>query len=204
VVKKGSYTTASNIAHLITNRVSYFYINSLLGAAALGVYSTAISLSEAILMASSSAGVVHYSNIVNSKDENQNQNQTILFAKYSLAITVFVFIIIYFIPNDFFTGLLGKDFTEVKHFILIFIPGIIALSITHIFTHYFSGIGNFRIPFFASLISCILVGSFAEYSLLQFQQSGLLMLTSIGLVFQAIILVLVFNLERKKYLQKKL
>jgi len=204
VVKKGSYSTASNIAHLITNRVSYFYINSLLGAAALGVYSTAISLSEAVLMAASSAGVVHYSNITNSKDVNQNQSQTILFAKYSLAITFFVFIIIYFIPNHFFTELLGKDFKEVKQFILIFLPGIIALSITHIFTHYFSGIGNFRTPFFASLFSCILVGSFAEYSLLQFKQSGLLMLTSIGLVFQAIILVTVFKLERNKYLQKKL
>jgi len=204
VVKKGSYTTASNIAHLITNRVSYFYINSLLGAAALGVYSAAISLSEAVLMAASSAGVVHYSNITNSKDVNQNQSQTILFAKYSLAITFFVFIIIYFIPNHFFTELLGKDFTEVKQFILIFLPGIIALSITHIFTHYFSGIGNFRTPFFASLFSCILVGTFAKYSLLQFKQSGLLMLTSIGLVFQAIILITVFKLERNKYLQKKL
>ena len=179
IVKKGSYTTASNIAHLISNRVSYYYINSLLGAAALGVYSTAISLSESILMAASSAGVVHYSNIANSNDENQNQLQTILFSKYSLAITLIAFTIIYFIPNYFFTEILGKDFTEVKLFILIFMPGIIALSVTHIFTHYFSGIGNFKIPFFASLASCILVGTFAKYSLVQFQQSGLLILTSI-------------------------
>jgi O-antigen/teichoic acid export membrane protein len=204
IAKKGSYTTGSNIAHLVTNRVSYFYINSLMGAAALGVYSTAISLSEAILMAASSAGVVHYSNIAKSKDDNFNVAQTFTFSKYSVLITTLIFCVVYFIPNEFFIQIFGKDFSNVKHLILLFFPGIIALSITHIVTHYFSGLGNFKIPFFASLSSCIVVGTFAKFSLENFQQNGILILTSIGLIIQATILIVAFVLFRNTILQKKL
>ena len=204
IASKGIYTTSSNIAHLVTNRVSFFYINSLIGAAALGVYSTAISLSESILLAASSAGVVHYSNIANSENQDFNLQQTIIFSKYSAAITAFIFLVVYFIPNYFFEQLFGKDFTDVKYYILLFFPGIVALSITHIITHYFSGLGNFKIPFWSSLISCIVVGTFAEYSLLHFQQSGILVLTSIGLVIQALILIVAFILDRNKIIQKKL
>jgi O-antigen/teichoic acid export membrane protein len=198
LAKTGGYTTATNIAHLVTNRVSYFYINTILGATALGIYSTSISLAETILMAASSAGLVHYSVISNSSNHDFNILQTKKFAKYSILITLFLFVIVFFIPNQLFVTIFGKDFNEVKYLILLYSLGIFSLSLTLVYSHFFSGIGNFKVPFIAGLTSCIVTGTFAKTALLNFGQEGILVLTSVSLVIQFLILYYYFKKSNQK------
>jgi len=196
VFKQSNYTFSTNAAHLITNRISYFYISIYCGAAALGVYSTSVSLAETILLAATSIATIHYSNIANSNNVNVNRRLTKLYLKYSVAISVAGILVVMLIPAIWFLQIFGVQFIDVKVFILMYSPAIIAMSATLILTHYFSGTGNFKISFVAGIISCFVVILFSKFVIETYMQKGLLALNSVALLVQAIILYVAFYREK--------
>jgi O-antigen/teichoic acid export membrane protein len=192
VFRNGGYTTTTNLAHTITNRNSYLLISSLLGSVALGVYSTAISLSEAILMASSSLGLVIYSNVANQKDNSDMIGFVKRSILASILVTVGLYLIVLLIPNVFYNTLLGKDFTSVKSFMLMYFPAILCMSVTQILSHYFSGKGNFKVNFVAGVISAVYIVIIGNYAIKEYGIKGIMLATSTALLLQLSYLVFKF------------
>lgn len=155
--KYGLLVQVANIVQLFNYRFGYYLLenNFTLGTAMVGVYSIAVSFAEAFWLISKSIATVQYSKIANSNDDEYSVNLTIKLAKNSLIVTIILLIPVFIIPNSFFVWLLNEDFIEVKKIILMLSPGILFISFSTIFTHYFSGIGKHQVNTIGSTIGFI-------------------------------------------------
>jgi O-antigen/teichoic acid export membrane protein len=155
--RNGIYTQVASLTHLLSIRMSYYYINLFSGTAAVGVFSTGVSLTEAVLLVSASVSMVVYARIANSNDREYSQKLTIRLSKICFIITLPVLLGMILLPAEFYTLLFGSEFYEVKDVIIALSCGISALSFSMIYSHYFSGIGKYHINTIGSTISFIIM-----------------------------------------------
>ncbi len=155
--KYGIYVQVANIVQLFNYRFSYYLLQLSFaeGTGLVGVYSIAVSFAEAFWLISKSIATVQYSKISNTDDDEYNINLTIKLAKNSFLATIILLLPLFFIPASFFTWLLSDEFIEVKNTILLLSPGILFISFSTIFTHYFSGIGKHYINTIGSSIGFV-------------------------------------------------
>lgn len=198
VFKSGSYTTSTNFFHLLTTRNSYILLGAMSTASILGVYSTAVSMSEAMLLAASSIGTFLYSKYASEKAEGQSTAEVLRFARYAILFTSLFVLAFFLTPSDVFTFVLGKDFTGVKDIILWLSPGILAMSLIHVFSHYFSARAEFRITFFAGLTSTTFILLCSNWAMHQWGLFGLTQATNLAVIGQLVVLVFFFIYVRKK------
>jgi O-antigen/teichoic acid export membrane protein len=111
----------------------------------LGVYSTGVSLAEALWLISKSISMVQYARIANSNDPEYARTLTIQLVKFSLGSTLLILIPLCALPVSAFTFLFGAEFEEVKMVLIYLAVGTAAFSVSGIFSHYFSGIGQFHV-----------------------------------------------------------
>ncbi len=154
--KNGSFTLLANITHLLSIRMSYYYLNFFTGTAAVGVFSTGVSLTESVLLISTSVSLVIYSRIANSNDKLYAQNLTIQLSKICFILTLPFLLLLFILPIDFYTFLFGKEFSNVKDVIIALSSGISAISFSMIYSHYFAGMGKYHINAIASSISFVI------------------------------------------------
>jgi O-antigen/teichoic acid export membrane protein len=133
-------------------RLSYYFIAKLLGFAHLGVFSIVVSISEAVWIISRSMSAIHFSNVINSDDQLKNWRETIVFAKQSFWISILILSISSFIPRSLYQFIFGIEFGNVKKFVLYLLPGIVAITVSNLYGHYFAGIGKLKILRNKSLI----------------------------------------------------
>jgi O-antigen/teichoic acid export membrane protein len=126
-------------------RLSYYFILKTLGLAQLGVFSVAVSISEAVWIISRSMSAIHFSNVINSEDQFKNRSETIVFVRQSFWISLLLLSISIVIPKSLYQYIFGNEFGEIKTFIILMIPGILAVAVSNIYDHYFSGIGNLKL-----------------------------------------------------------
>jgi len=158
----GFYAQAANTFQLLNYRISYFFLDAISGRAALGIYTAGVQLSEALLLPGKSISTVQYSRISRRKNENYARRITILFMKVSFLLTAMGTILLIAIPADFFSFLLGKDFSQIKPVLWGMSFGIVALSAEVILSHYFSGTGQQKMNSLSAFIgfAITIVGCF--------------------------------------------
>lgn len=158
----GFFAQAANTFQLINYRISYFFLDAISGRAALGTYTAGVQLSEVLLMPGKSIATVQYARISRRKKELYARRITILFMKLSFLITLLGTAVLVAIPADFFSFLLGNDFTQIKPIIWAMSFGIIALSAEIVLSHYFSGTGQQKMNSLSAFIGLVLtlVGCF--------------------------------------------
>jgi O-antigen/teichoic acid export membrane protein len=140
------------LIQFLNYRLSYYFIDRLLGLAELGVFSIVISVSEAVWIISRSMSVIHFSNVINSDDQLKNRHETIAFARQSLWISLLVLGLAALIPRSVYQFIFGNEFVEVKKFIILLIPGIVSIAVSNLYGHYFAGTRKLKIVRYKSLI----------------------------------------------------
>lgn len=138
----GSMTQLANIIHLTNKRLSYFVIKSFIGLGSLGVYSASVQLTEGLRILGQSISLVQFSRISNCKDMEYAKVLTIRLLKFTLFITFMALLIILILPTDFFVYVFSEDFRNIRPVILSLSIGVLSISASMIFAHYFSGIGK--------------------------------------------------------------
>lgn len=140
----GFFTQAATLTHQLSIRENYFRLRALTPGndAAVGLYSTALSLGEAILLFSASVASVLLARAANTTDSPEVRLNTVRLSKLSLLITVPGLLLFALLPAAFYTWLLGKDFTPVRDVFLCLLPGIACVSFGTVYAHYFSGTGR--------------------------------------------------------------
>ena len=126
-------------------RLAYFFIEEWLGKSPLGVFSVAVSITEAIWVVSKSMSVIHFSSVVNNPNQKENIRLTNRSALQSLWISLIVVVALVLTPQSLFLFIFGSEFAEVKQLTLYLIPGIIAISVSNLWGHYFAGVGKLKI-----------------------------------------------------------
>lgn len=151
--RNGFFTQVANLTHQLSTRVNFYLLGAIPvfvfsgnfrmnSEQAVGVYSTAIALAEAILLFSQSVATVVLSRTANTSDPDRTRRIALQASKLSFAITIPGMLLFILLPASFYTALLGKDFLPVKHVFLPLAPGIAFISFGTVYSHYFSGMGK--------------------------------------------------------------
>jgi O-antigen/teichoic acid export membrane protein len=150
IMKTGLYNQSSSLFTLAGSRLNFVLLETSLGISAVGIFSSALSFAEAVLIIPGSISLVLVSTLVNKKLEQQSRKSIFIHALTSGLLTLVAMLVLWMIPESFFNYLLGKDFTGVHALFLSLLPGIVCLGTGSVFTHYFSGNGLYH---FNALIS---------------------------------------------------
>ncbi|HET6243564.1 MAG: oligosaccharide flippase family protein [Bacteroidetes bacterium] len=151
--KNGTYTLVANITLLLSVRMSYYYLNLFTGTAAVGIFSAGVSVTESVLLLSSSVSLIIFMRIANSSDTLFAQNLTIRLSKICFILTLPCLFLLLLLPKDFYNFLFGEEFATIKDVIMALSVGIAAISFSMIYSHYFAGMGKYHINAIASSIS---------------------------------------------------
>ena len=155
VLKYGMVTQMANILNIGNNRISFYIIRHFSGFAALGVYNAGIQLTEGLRVIGQSIAVVQFSTISNTDEPEYARTLTIRLMKLSVLLTALALLVLLIIPENIYSLLLTNDFSGVKPVIIALSPGVMALAINNIFSHYFSGMGNPKINLHAKITGLV-------------------------------------------------
>ena len=142
IFKYGTYVQLANLMQLLNYRLGYYIIERFLGKPSLGVFSVGNQVSEGLWLIGKSVAMVQYSRISNSTDAIFAKNITLRFLKFVFVITFGLLAILIIIPDSFFVFVFTKDFSGLHRIILSLSPGILAMSVSMILSHFYSGTGR--------------------------------------------------------------
>jgi len=188
MISFGSGTYFSTIVQTITYRAGFYVLFWFGLSNAVGELSNGVALTEATWMISNSLSLVLYAHILNSEDEEEQKNLTLKFSKLCFILTIVSLAVLVITPSSIFIWLFGKDFSELKIYILLLSPGVLFLAVSTIIAHYFAGKGNYTINNVKSIIgfATVLVGLFIFIPL--FGKKGAAVASSISYVFTSLYL----------------
>lgn len=138
----GSYVQVAGILQLFNYRLSYYIIEKFFDRATLGIFSIGVQISESVWIISKSIALVQYSRISNSKDDAYNVRITLDFIKFTSVFTILMLLVLMLLPDELYVFIFRNDFRNVGQVILSLAPGIFAVAISLMFSHYFSGSGK--------------------------------------------------------------
>ncbi|NQY08062.1 MAG: polysaccharide biosynthesis C-terminal domain-containing protein [Flavobacteriales bacterium] len=149
-VKYGFVNQISYTMHVISHLLGHFIIESYYDDSHVGVFATAVMVTEALWMLGKSIATVQYARISNTDDNKASQLLTVNVTKFAVAATMLGVIVFLIIPPSVYQMIFGKDFSGVKYITLFLLPGIALHNVSLLAGHYFSGTGQFVINVYAN------------------------------------------------------
>ena len=143
-------------------------------------FSVGIALSEAIWMVSRSLSIVLYADLVNSDNHKEAIEKTKVNLKISFLVTLLFLVIILSIPDNFFSLIFGKDFTQTKEIMILLSPGILAIAVSNIIGYYFAGINKLKILNIKSLVGLVFTIAASFYVIPRWGIRGACIVTTIS------------------------
>jgi O-antigen/teichoic acid export membrane protein len=191
VLQRGFVNQVANLAHLLSNRYNY-YILAGLGLGVLGVYSSGTSLIESVWTVSAALSPLVLSKVANSVDAEAEAKMTWRLAKLSFVLSLLAMIVILFIPGSLFSQVLGKDFSQVKHIMILLSPGVLALSFSSVLSHYYGGLGQQRVLLSANIAGLIITLVFSYFLISVWGLAGACVTASLAYFMQCLMLTRTF------------
>ena len=151
LMRVGIVAQFSNIITFLNYRLGYYFLQTWSGLEAVGVFSVAVTLSEAIWMVGRSLATVQYARLVNTESQEEAQRLTLKLVKVSFAVTFAAVLALVILPPELLKFIFGKEFGQVKPVIYALAAGVIATGTGMIFSHYFAGRGRYVVNNWAAL-----------------------------------------------------
>jgi len=183
------------ILQLMNYRFSYYLLDKLFGKSEVGIYSIGISVAEAVWLISRSIAMVQYAKVSNTREKEISRKLSLSLVKLSFIGTLLLLFPVILFPKDGFAFIFGPAFRNIDEIVLWLSPGIIALAISTVFTHYFSGNGMNKINTFASGIGFVFTMIFCIVLIPRFGIKGAACSASISYVSSLIYLYVMFACE---------
>ena len=184
-------------------RLSYYFIANILGLAQLGVFSIVVSITEAVWIISRSMSTVHYSNVINSDDKIKSRLETRSYARQSLWISLLIIGVSVLVPNSVYLFVFGKEFIEVKRFIIYLFPGVIAIAVSNLYGHYFAGTGKLNILRNKSLIGLAATIILLPLLVNKYQLTGVCITLNVSYILSSVYLWFKFRKEINNQVMEK-
>lgn len=172
--RNGIFAQTASIFMQISIRQSYYLLEKSpeYGTSAVGIYSTAVSLGEAILLLSASVAAVLMSRVSNQQDPATARAEVLRWSKFSVGLTILACGFFLLLPAEFFTFVIGKEFGPIKTVFMTLTPGIVLVSFGTVFSHYFSGAGKHYMNFISSIFAVIAAFSLTALLIREFGIEG--------------------------------
>ncbi len=156
-LKIGFTNQLSQIIKFVSFRIGYYLLVKYAGTSALGIYSNGTSLVESLLLISSSFVSILYPKVSNSFNIKYAQLLTQQMTKMSIVFCMLALVPLLMIPSDFWIWLFGNEFKGVRKVIFLLSPGIVFYNISFVLSHYYSGLGKYRISVVAFSLGLVVV-----------------------------------------------
>lgn len=140
------------IAQSMNYRLCFYILGFYCGETLVGIYSNAVSLSEAVMLFGSSLALVQYSSLSNNENDSSSKQFSWKMSKINGIFTALALLVLCLLPSEVYSFIFGKGFEDISQAIRILSIGVLPLSIASNFTQYFYAKGNFKISTFASII----------------------------------------------------
>lgn len=137
--RQGLYVQAANGMQLLNYRLAYWLIERFRGTATLGVYTVANQLAEGAWLVPRSLALVLYSKISNTHGAEGQRLLTLTFLKASMAFATLVSAVLLLLPAPVYQWVFGPEVGGITPLIALLAPGILAMSATQAYAHFFSG-----------------------------------------------------------------
>ena len=152
ILRFGSYVQFANLFQAMNYRLSLKFVDVYRNRAAVGVLSLGLQLAEGLWLISRSLATVQYSRLSNEMNFDYSVRLTLTFAKITWVVTGLGMIIVLAIPQFVFTWVFSARFGDVKLVIVSLALGIVTLSVSMIFSGFFSSINK---PYHNTISSAI-------------------------------------------------
>jgi|GEM_PF-676705 len=205
--RNGFFTQLASLTHQLSIRVNFYIIGAipfftfannyqLSSKQAIGLYSTAISLAETILIFSQSVATVMMARAANVGEQERTRRLALQCSKLSLAITLPAIALFLLLPAEFYVMLLGKDFLVVKQVFVPLATGIAALSFGTVYSHYFSGMGKHYMNAVSGIVALCVTFSTAFYFIPRYGLEGASISAAMASSSMSLTIFLLFLFER--------
>ncbi|MCX7727909.1 MAG: polysaccharide biosynthesis C-terminal domain-containing protein [Bacteroidia bacterium] len=191
ILSNGFLSQWSNWMHLLANRFGY-YVLSIVSLQGLGIYSTATSLIESVFVIYSGISTVVLSYVSNESDAEKSKRITLQAATGSLLFTILAVLVILGIPEDWLVWILGNGFAGIKTPMAILSLGVVMISFSAVFSHYYSARGVLKYNAISNTISCLFTVLFSYIFIQKWGISGAAMVASISYVIEAMMITYFF------------
>ena len=152
ILRFGTYVQFANIFQTLNYRLSLKFVDYFAGRAAVGILSIGLTLAEGVWLISRSISMVQYSRLSNEMNYDYSVRLTLTFAKITWVVTGLAMLVLLAIPKFVFAAIFSASFGDVKMVILSLSVGIVTLSVSMIFSGFFSSINK---PYHNTISSAI-------------------------------------------------
>ncbi|MBK9284505.1 MAG: polysaccharide biosynthesis C-terminal domain-containing protein [Sphingobacteriaceae bacterium] len=129
------------LLYILSNKYSYYLLEN---NTEVGLYGTACSLIESVLIIANGVAPVFLARVANTGNSSYNVNMALVLSKASSLLSFIIIIIMLAIPNKLYVSILGTGYSEVKYYMFLYSPGILIMSFISILNNYFSAIGKLK------------------------------------------------------------
>jgi len=197
VLNYGINNEFSYLIQFLNYRISYFFIAKMMGLGQLGIFSIVVSISEAVWIISRSMSVIHFSNVINSDDIIKIRQETKVFARQSFWISFLILSISVLLPASLYQFVFGTEFGYVRKLILYILPGVMAIAVSNLYGHYFSGIGKLKILRNKSIIGLVATILLLPLLIKKYQLAGVCISMNVSYILSSLYLWFNFRKEGK-------
>jgi O-antigen/teichoic acid export membrane protein len=138
LLRFGSWVQFANIFQTLNYRLSLKFIDFFTGRTAAGILTIGLQISEGVWLIGRSVAMVQYSRLSNTEDSGYSSRLTLTLAKITWVITAFAMGLLLLIPESFFIMVFTAKFHGIKMLILSLSAGVVMLSMSMIFSGFFS------------------------------------------------------------------
>jgi len=142
ILRFGTFVQFANIFQTMNYRLSLKFVDHYISRGAVGVLSLGMQLAEGMWLISRSIATVQYSRLSNEMNYDYSVRLTLTLAKITWIVTAVAILLLLAVPNFVFVFLFTTGFGEVKLVIASLALGIVALSVSMIFSGFFSSINK--------------------------------------------------------------
>ena len=195
----GLICQAAVLMHIFCNRYSYYLLP---GSAKVGLYSSASSLIESVLIIANGISPVLLARVANTGDTVKSSEITLSLSKASLFFSSIVVACIFILPEDFYIYLLGNGYTGIKRLMVLYSPGILMVSFFGIISHYFSALGKLKLILFCNSFGFVISLVLAPVLISKYDIDGAAYTVNMAYMAVGIAIGVVFFVNNKMKLKR--
>jgi O-antigen/teichoic acid export membrane protein len=185
----GKWAQLANIAQLLNYRLGYYLLEYFAGKAALGVYSSAVAIAEAVWLISKSFAMVVFTRISNTKSQRESLELAFQYARISLYFSAVLMLFLLLIPSSVYIAVFGSEFEAIKPILILLSPGVLVFSLTTVYAHYFSGTERPRISSTSSIVGLVVTLLAGLVLVPLFEKTGVAITASFSFISSGIYLI---------------
>jgi len=160
LVSFGSLAQLSNVVQFMNYRLLYFALERHAGLAAVGLFSTAVSLAEVLWIPANSLAALALNRVSREANAPGTRAFVLRLTRLALVAMLAAAVVAALVPVDGIMALLGRDFADVRSQLVRLLPGVVVLGVSLIASAYHAGHGLYARNLVAALagLAVTLVG----------------------------------------------